>query len=149
MSAHLLSLRGLVPTVALLSSDDSAQAIVLASDADVTKRADELLACKQISVEFPKFTDGRGYSIAALLRSRLGYTGALRAVGDVLVDQLQFMARSGFDEFALRSDQDPALALRALRSFSLRYQTAAADGDGDTANNLPVISPVLSVSQHT
>lgn len=76
-----------------------------------------------IAVEFPKFTDGRGYSIAALLR-RYGYRGDLRAVGDVLVDQVFFLKRVGFTSFALRADQDRDAARRALARYSDSYQGA-------------------------
>jgi len=58
-----------------------------------------------IAVNFPKFGDGRGYSIARLLRERYGYKGELRAIGDVLHDHLYFMEQCGFDAFALREDQ--------------------------------------------
>ena len=77
-----------------------------------------------IAVDFPSFTDGRGYSTARLLRQRLAYTGPLRAVGDVLRDQLFFYARCGFDQFALRDDQDVAEALKAFADFTEVYQTA-------------------------
>lgn len=80
-----------------------------------------------IAVRFPKFTDGRGYSIARLLR-RLGWKGELRAVGDVLRDQLFYMTRCGFDAFALRADQDAQAALTAFSDFSLAYQPAIDDG---------------------
>jgi uncharacterized protein (DUF934 family) len=80
-----------------------------------------------IAVRFPKFTDGRGYSIARLLR-RLGWKGELRAVGDVLRDQLFYMTRCGFDAFALRADQDPQVALTAFDDFSAPYQPAIDDG---------------------
>jgi uncharacterized protein (DUF934 family) len=80
-----------------------------------------------IAVRFPKFTDGRGYSIARLLR-RLGWKGELRAVGDVLRDQLFYMTRCGFDAFALRDDQDPQVALTAFSDFTAPYQPAIDDG---------------------
>ncbi len=80
-----------------------------------------------IAVRFPKFTDGRGYSIARLLR-RLGWNGELRAVGDVQRDQLFYMTRCGFDAFALRDDQNPQLALTAFSDFSAPYQPAIDDG---------------------
>lgn len=67
-----------------------------------------------VAIHFPLFTDGRGYSLAHLLRRRHGYTGELRALGDVLVDQLALMAQCGFDSFSLRADQPPAAALAAL-----------------------------------
>jgi uncharacterized protein (DUF934 family) len=75
-----------------------------------------------IAVDFPKFTDGRGFSIAFLLRSRLGYKGELRAIGDVLADQLFFMRRVGFDAFAVRPDKDIRKALQVLAPFSDVYQ---------------------------
>jgi uncharacterized protein (DUF934 family) len=75
-----------------------------------------------IAVQFPKFTDGRGYSAAALLRTRHGWRGELRAIGDVLHDQLFQLRRVGFDSFALRADRDPVDALRAFTVFSDTYQ---------------------------
>lgn len=80
-----------------------------------------------IAVRFPKFTDGRGYSIARLSR-RLGWQGELRAVGDVLRDQLFYMTRCGFDAFELRQDQDAQAALTAFSDFSAPYQPAIDDG---------------------
>lgn len=78
-----------------------------------------------VAVHFPKFTDGRGYSTAVLLRRRLGYRGELRAVGDVLRDQLFYLARSGFDSFQLRDGADPHAALPSLKDFSVAYQASA------------------------
>lgn len=75
-----------------------------------------------IGVQFPKFTDGRGYSSAVLLRTRLGWRGELRALGDVLQDQLFALRRVGFDSFALRADRDPVAALAAFGTFSGVYQ---------------------------
>ncbi|GAA3949352.1 DUF934 domain-containing protein [Allohahella marinimesophila] len=75
-----------------------------------------------IALHFPKFVDGRSYSSAYLLRSRFGFTGELRAVGDVLVDQLFFMRRCGFDAFELRADKLVEDALTALNAFSVKYQ---------------------------
>ena len=75
-----------------------------------------------VAVDFPKFTDGRGYSVAYLLRSRFGYRGELRAIGDVLPDQLFFMRRVGFDAFAVRPDKDIQQALHSLQPFSDAYQ---------------------------
>ncbi len=77
-----------------------------------------------IAINFPKFTDGRGYSTAALLRTRYGFTGELRAIGDVLRDQLFYMKRVGFNAFAVRADKDIADALNALRDFSENYQAS-------------------------
>lgn len=80
-----------------------------------------------ISVEFPKFADGRGYSTARLLRERFGFTGQLRAVGDVLFDQLFFMMRCGFNAMAMREDQDLDLAVKGFETFSAPYQADVND----------------------
>lgn len=77
-----------------------------------------------IALNFPVFSDGRPYSSARELRQNMGYDGELRAVGDVLRDQLFYMARCGFNAFALRDDQDPENALTALNDFSDSYQAS-------------------------
>ncbi|WP_066015682.1 DUF934 domain-containing protein [Endozoicomonas atrinae] len=78
-----------------------------------------------IAVNFPKFMDGRGYSLARLLRERLDYRGDIRAIGDILVDQIYYLKRCGFSSLRLREDQNPEYALAALTTFSMDYQTAA------------------------
>jgi uncharacterized protein (DUF934 family) len=75
-----------------------------------------------IAVDFPAFKDGRGFSTATLLRTRYGFLGDLRAIGDVLIDQLFYMRRVGFTSFAVRADQDPERAVAALRTFTDVYQ---------------------------
>jgi uncharacterized protein (DUF934 family) len=87
--------------------------------------APDLESLQAIAVNFPTFADGRGYSLGRLLRERHGWRGELRAVGEVLRDQLFYLARCGFDTFALRDDQDPAAAVSAFRDFSDAYQAAA------------------------
>jgi uncharacterized protein (DUF934 family) len=77
-----------------------------------------------IGVDFPVFRDGRGYSIGRLLRERFGYKGELRAMGDVLRDQLRFYERCGFDAYALRADKDINDALKAFTEFTVQYQGA-------------------------
>jgi uncharacterized protein (DUF934 family) len=77
-----------------------------------------------IALEFPKFADGRAYSQARLLRERHGFQGEIRAVGDVLRDQVFFMTRSGFNAFELRSDRSLEDALEAFGEFSESYQPA-------------------------
>jgi uncharacterized protein (DUF934 family) len=77
-----------------------------------------------IGVDFPKFTDGRGYSIAYNLRMRLGFEGELRALGDVLRDQLFAMQRVGFNAFATREDRSIDDALKGLTVFSEVYQSS-------------------------
>ena len=75
-----------------------------------------------VAINFPKFTDGRGYSTALLLRDRYGYKGELRAVGDVFRDQLFQLASCGFNAFALREREDRQDALAAFSEFSEIYQ---------------------------
>jgi len=77
-----------------------------------------------IAVDFPKFSDGRGYSIAFNLRARLGYSGELRAIGDVLRDQLFYLQRVGFDAFAPRPDRKIEDVIKGLSDFSEVYQTS-------------------------
>jgi uncharacterized protein (DUF934 family) len=77
-----------------------------------------------IAVDFPKFSDGRGYSIAYNVRKRLAYTGELRAIGDVLRDQLFSMARVGFNAYATRKDRSIHDALKGLTVFSETYQAS-------------------------
>lgn len=95
-----------------------------ASDERPEELKGELGHFKVIAVDFPKFADGRGYSIAYNLRARLGYTGELRAVGDVLRDQLFYMQRVGFDAFAVRADKNIHDAVKGLTDFSEAYQTS-------------------------
>ena len=76
----------------------------------------------RIDLHFPKFTDGRAYSQAFLLRRRLGFQGEIRATGDVLIDQLVQMQRSGFDVAVLRAGLDASAAQRQFDRFSAFYQ---------------------------
>ncbi|MBV1775107.1 DUF934 domain-containing protein [Burkholderiaceae bacterium DAT-1] len=78
-----------------------------------------------IAVEFPAFTDGRGFSIGRLLRERYGFAGELRAVGDVFKDTLLYLRRCGFDAFEVRADKDVHEAAKGLHDFSDAYQTSA------------------------
>jgi uncharacterized protein (DUF934 family) len=91
---------------------------------DPAALAGRLRAAARVEVNFPKFSDGRGYSIARLLRERHGYTGELRAVGDVQRDQLFYLSRVGFDAFLLREGEDAEGALAALADFSEAYQAS-------------------------
>ena len=80
----------------------------------------------RVEVNFPKFGDGRGYSIARLLRERRGYRGELRAVGHITRDLLYFMERVGFDAYELREGEDPHEALASFEDFSDAYQASVA-----------------------
>ncbi|PXX95350.1 DUF934 domain-containing protein [Halomonas sp. LBP4] len=106
-------------------ADEEGLAPWLPSDTELTDAlALELVKAPLVAIDFPAFTDGRGYTLARLLRERHGYEGEVRAIGDVLVDQLFYMTRCGFDALALREDQHLDDALRALGAFSVSYQPA-------------------------
>lgn len=89
--------------------------------------ADDLQRLTLVALNFPAFSDGRPYSTAALLRQRYGFAGELRAVGDVLLDQLSPLARVGFTAFAVKNSDDLSAVTDALQRFHHVYQ-AAADG---------------------
>ena len=91
-------------------------------DDELTDIESDLSEFNGIAIQFPGFLDGRGYSHARTLRDHLNFRGEIRAVGDVLVDQLFFMKRCGFSSFALKSGQNPDTAVKALSIFQLSYQ---------------------------
>ena len=95
--------------------------VLLGPADDPSALAPDVASLPVIAIDFPTFADGRGYSIARLLRERDGYRGELRAVGDVLRDQLYLMAECGFDAFEIRADRDAADALAGLRDFDGVY----------------------------
>lgn len=111
--------------------DQNALGVWLAPDDEPAELAGDLDKIALVGVDFPVFRDGRGYSIARVLRERHGWRGELRALGDVLRDQLDYMARCGFDAFAVRADKDIHDALNAFAELSVRYQ-------GATDNPLPL-----------
>jgi len=87
--------------------------------------ADRLPSASRVEVLFPKFGDGRGFSIGRLLRTRYGYKGELRAVGHLTRDHLLYLERCGFDAFELREGEDAAEALAGFEVFSASYQKYA------------------------
>ena len=93
---------------------------------DPAKVAGELAGVARVEVNFPKFGDGRGFSIGRLLRERHGYKGELRAVGQITRDHLFFLESCGFDAFELREGEDAAEALAAFDDFSESYQASPA-----------------------
>lgn len=99
-------------------------AVWLDADEGPEELAGDLARLPIVAVNFPKFTDGRSYSSARLLRERYGYGGEIRAIGDVQQDQLFYMRRCGIDAFALRADKDLEQALAGLNPFSDSYQAA-------------------------
>ena len=94
--------------------------LTLSNDADPMQQA--LQDVQTIELHFPKFTDGRAFSQALMLRRRCGFAGDIRATGDVLIDQLSQMQRCGFSSAVLRADQDLAKGRQLLAHFSAFYQ---------------------------
>lgn len=111
-------------TVDAFLDQADAQAVRIEPGDDARDLLPHLGRLRLVEVNFPSHTDGRGYSSARILREH-GYTGKLRAVGDVLVDQLRYMRRCGFDAFAPDETIDEADARAALERFPYVYQCAA------------------------
>jgi uncharacterized protein (DUF934 family) len=113
----------------IVHEDQAAQAdglktLSLANDADLAAlaAANAFDGVRRIELNFPKFTDGRAFSQALLLRRRFGFAGDIRATGDVLIDQLVQMRRSGFTSAVLAPGVDPAAAQRQLERYAAFYQ---------------------------
>ena len=122
--AVLLSLERWQAERTALSGSNRPLGIGLRSDQPPALLEGDIERFALVALEFPKFTDGRAYSYARLLRERYGFTGELRAVGNVLRDQLQFMQRCGFDAFEVASDGDPEAWAEALTEITVVYQPA-------------------------
>ncbi len=99
----------------------------LGPDDEVQSLAPWLAQLPLIALDFPSFRDGRAYSQAYLLRTRLGWQGQLRAIGDVLRDQLSHMRQCGFDAFAVREDKCAEDALKGLAGMSVHYGRSAIE----------------------
>ena len=108
-----------------LKARDGGLGVWLDADEEAEEIGEDVGQFQVIALNFPAFTDGRSYSNARLLRDRYGFKGELRAIGDVLRDQLFYMHRCGFDAFAVRPDKDPYEALESLKDFSVTYQAAS------------------------
>ncbi len=114
------------------SLDSGRQVVSLANDEDPLTLKDRVGGIERIELHFPHFTDGRAYSQAYLLRRRLGFKGDLRATGDVLIDQLIQMERTGFSSAVLKEGVDPTDAERQFERFPAFYQS-------DVVNETPVL----------
>jgi uncharacterized protein (DUF934 family) len=109
------------------SAPPPAGALLLDNAADVLARAEEIGRHAAVLLHFPKWTDGRAYSQAVLLRGRLRFDGEIQARGDVVADMLPLLRRCGFDTVQLRADQKLETAQRALGYFDNHYQTVPAE----------------------
>ncbi|WP_027015004.1 DUF934 domain-containing protein [Comamonas composti] len=114
---------------ALAESDAGVKTLKIANDADLAEIAtpEALQGLTRIELEFPKFTDGRAFSQAVLLRRRHGFAGDIRATGDVLIDQLVQMQRSGFSSAVLAPGLDADAARQQLQRFGSFYQGDALE----------------------
>ncbi len=121
----VVSLARLVAEHPSLRARSGRLGVSLSPTDDLMNLVPHLSTLDLVAVQFPRYGDGRGYSQARLLRERHGYTGELRAVGEVLGDQLAYMLRCGMDSFYLLDSKDVALALRCFDDFSVAYQAAA------------------------
>ncbi|MBO6555726.1 MAG: DUF934 domain-containing protein [Pseudomonadales bacterium] len=105
-----------------LDSDNRPQAVWLDAGEEIEAIADFLDDITAIALNFPAFSDGRAYSTAAVLRRHHNYTGEIRAIGDVRLDQLEQMARCGFNAYQLADGQNADQALKRIEGFSVSYQ---------------------------
>jgi uncharacterized protein (DUF934 family) len=124
MVEHLTSGEEPCVTLDAFLTQSNATAVRLEPDEDARALIPFLDRLQLIEIAFPKFRDGRGYSAARILREA-GFTGELRAQGDVLVDQIAFLQRCGFDSFAPEKPLNPADVEAALKRFPHAYQRAA------------------------
>lgn len=124
MVEHLTSGEEPCVTLDAFLNQSNATAVRLEPDEDARALIPHLDRLQLIEVAFPKFRDGRGYSTARILREA-GFTGELRADGDILVDQIAFLQRCGFDSFAPEKPLNPADVEAALARFPHAYQRAA------------------------
>ncbi len=108
-----------------LLQQDGPKAVWIDGSVETEALLDDLDKFALIALDFPVFKDGRSYTHARLLRERYGYRGELRAIGDVLRDQIFFMRRCGIDSYAMKKSADINAVLSAFEDFSVNYQTAA------------------------
>lgn len=98
--------------------------VILPNDTEIEQIANRLQNFAVLAIEFPAFTDGRGYSLARLLRERFNFAGEIRAIGDVWRDQMYYLWRCGFNAFEIKAGKSIEDALAGLDDFSVNYQGA-------------------------
>jgi len=108
-----------------LSQRDAPVGVIWPNDRRVAELEPWLNRLALVALNFPKFRDGRAYSQARLLRERFGFTGELRATGEVLRDQFQFLLRAGFDSFEVKKPADALVFAKAAARYSVFYQPSA------------------------
>jgi uncharacterized protein (DUF934 family) len=115
----------------------SSDLLVIANTENVLRLGEAVREARAVALHFPKWTDGRAYSQAFLLRARLAFKGEIVATGDVVVDMLPLLHRCGFDAVQLRADQNPQTALATLNQFPGHYQ-------GDATGAKPAFAGLAS-----
>ena len=115
-----------VVTISSFADQSNSSAVLIEAGDDARELLSHLDRLKLVVIDFPRFRDGRGYSSARILREA-GFKGEIRAVGDVLVDQIWHMRRCGFDSFAPNSPLDPKVVEESLNRYEHVYQPAADD----------------------
>jgi uncharacterized protein (DUF934 family) len=110
--------------------------LLLGNDQDVEDVAADLDRFSLVALQFPKWVDGRAYSQAHLLRARYRFKGEIRATGEVLVDMIPLLVRTGFDAAAMRADQSADVARQTLEAFRAHYQ-----GDVHASKPLFALAP--------
>ena len=119
----------IIPLASFMADSDALKArgdvgVFLENDADLPAVAEHLTGLPVIAINFPGFMDGRGFSLARLLRERFGYQGEIRAVGHIIRDQLTYLKRCGFTSFCFNDDVDVEAAVASLNDFTEAYQTS-------------------------
>ncbi|MFT7223344.1 MAG: hypothetical protein ACI82Z_000878 [Cellvibrionaceae bacterium] len=125
--ANIAEGQSMVPLQIYLEHPDQQHrlGVCLENEIELEAIAAQVLKAPLIAIEFPVFTDGRGFSLARLLRQRYNYEGEIRAVGHVIRDQLCYLQRCGFNAFELAEGVDLKEAAASLQDFSEFYQGAS------------------------
>ena len=118
---------GLIAPLDAWRENPDGAGVWLRSDAEIDAVAEEILAAPVIAIEFPAFADGRGLSMGALLRSRHGYGGELRAFGEVVPDLTEYMHRCGFNAFVMANERDAQAAIASIGRMSDHYQASVRE----------------------
>jgi len=118
---------GLIAPLDAWRKNPDGAGVWLRSDTEIDAVAEEVLAAPVIAIEFPAFADGRGLSMGALLRSRHGYQGELRAFGEVVPDLTEYMHRCGFNAFVMASERDAEAAIASIGRMSDHYQASVRE----------------------
>jgi uncharacterized protein (DUF934 family) len=123
----------LIAACAVNTPANGQKVLKISVESDPEEQATEVQNADVVELHFPKFSDGRAFSQAVVLRRRLGFKGDIRATGDVAIDQLLQMQRTGFSSAVLREGQDTAHAQKLLTQFAAFYQ-------GDAQNTAPLFA---------